>query len=92
MPLILLHWMFQRVEKRKTKFDRIANIVPTISIREEEQHEQLKMGSKPRNLNFPWWFKLALYLLTFIGFIVAILLSILEGINIVHKEYIYPEM
>ena len=82
LPLLLLTFLFRKTSTRKTTSDKLKELLHSLT---SEDKESRKMNSLPNTksshkvFKFPWWFKIVLYLVSFVCMGVSIVFILFKG-------------
>jgi hypothetical protein len=88
IPVFFLVELFKRTSSRKSKSERLQNIIQNMSKSENFKMEEIKIengSSKNKNkkwILFPWWFKIIFYCISYTCMALSICSIIFIGIHL----------
>ena len=78
LPVFFLVELFRRTSSRTSKIKRLQKSISTIST--TKKVNLLPMNGSKKNIQFPWWLKVILYLVSFSCMALSICLIAFKGI------------
>ena len=88
IPVFFLVELFKRTSSRKSKSEKLQNIIKNMSTSENIKINEIKIenGSTKNKNNkcfpFPWWFKIILYCISYVCMAFSICSIIFIGIHL----------
>jgi hypothetical protein len=75
MPLLVLAHLFRKTRAFKTKYQKLKEKLPSITILDDSNID----SQKTKEFTLPWWFKIVLYSICCIIMVASIFFTIIKG-------------
>jgi hypothetical protein len=84
IPVFFLIELFKRTSSRKSKLKKLQKLISSLSgttknINLLSESEKVPLKKRIKFIKFPWWFKIILYIISFILMALSILLVVFRG-------------